>query len=224
MDGVAGGSVWSHLLTGSQGPARPERLHLRAGRPELPESLRIWHNGRQVFSTAANTGIPASPTVDGTFPVYTSLLLPDHEGHQPRREQVRRPVYYVSYFNGGDAVHYFSRYSLRFYQSLGCVEVPWIRSQDGVVVADLRQPRHRHRPGLLRVRSPGQRSVLPDSNAGRSFGRTAPHRCSWRVTAGALLPPAGPSGRASGVLNPLVLLKGTEAVDLDGGVVDEDVS
>ena len=36
----------------------------------LPETLRIWHNGQLVLKSPANTGIPDSPTEDGTFPVY----------------------------------------------------------------------------------------------------------------------------------------------------------
>ena len=32
---------------------------------------------------------------------------------------------WVSYFNGGDAVHYFARGSYGWPQSLGCVELPY---------------------------------------------------------------------------------------------------
>ncbi len=34
----------------------------------------------------------------------------------------------MSYFNGGDAVHYFPRGSYGWNQSLGCVELPWSTS------------------------------------------------------------------------------------------------
>ena len=34
------------------------------------------------------------------------------------------PVSWISYFNGGDAVHYFERPAYGYYQSLGCVELP----------------------------------------------------------------------------------------------------
>jgi hypothetical protein len=33
-------------------------------------------------------------------------------------------VYWINYFNGGDAVHGFVRASYGFPQSLGCVELP----------------------------------------------------------------------------------------------------
>jgi hypothetical protein len=90
-----------------------------------PESLRVWQNGKQVFETPANTGIPAAPTADGTFPVYLKYYFQIMKGTNPDGSKYSDPVYYVSYFDGGDAVHYFDRYSYGFYQSLGCVEVPW---------------------------------------------------------------------------------------------------
>jgi len=34
-------------------------------------------------------------------------------------------VQWVSYFNGGDAVHYFARPGYGYQQSLGCVELPY---------------------------------------------------------------------------------------------------
>jgi hypothetical protein len=36
---------------------------------------------------------------------------------------------WVAYFNGGDAVHGFLRYSYGFPQSLGCVELPYPHAQ-----------------------------------------------------------------------------------------------
>jgi len=126
MDGVAGDSVWSGLLTAvAKGQHDPNGYTYALADQNSPESLRIWHNGRQVFSTPANTGIPASPTVDGTFPVYLKYYFQIMKGTNPDGSKYADPVYYVSYFDGGDAVHYFSRYSYGFYQSLGCVEVPW---------------------------------------------------------------------------------------------------
>jgi hypothetical protein len=126
MDGVAGASVWSHLLTAvAKGQHDPNTYTYALADQNSPESLRIWQNGKQVFETAANTGIPAAPTVDGTFPVYLKYYFQIMQGTNPDGSKYADPVYYVSYFNGGDAVHYFSRYSYGFYQSLGCVEVPW---------------------------------------------------------------------------------------------------
>jgi hypothetical protein len=91
----------------------------------LPESLTIWHNGHQVFHALANTGIPVSPTVDGTFPVYERFLNTIMSGTNPDGSHYSDPVSFVSYFNGGDAVHYFPRPGYGYQQSLGCVELPY---------------------------------------------------------------------------------------------------
>jgi hypothetical protein len=126
MDGVAGHSVWSGLLTAvAKGKHDPNAYTYALASQYSPESLRVWQNGKQVFETPANTGIPAAPTADGTFPVYLKYYFQIMKGTNPDGSTYADPVYYVSYFDGGDAVHYFDRYSYGFYQSLGCVEVPW---------------------------------------------------------------------------------------------------
>ena len=91
----------------------------------LPETLTIWHNGREVLRSLTNTGIPVSPTVDGTFPVYLRFRWTIMSGTNPDGSHYSDPVSFVSYFNGGDAVHYFPRGSYGFQQSLGCVELPY---------------------------------------------------------------------------------------------------
>jgi L,D-transpeptidase catalytic domain len=91
----------------------------------LPETLTIWHDGRIVEHTLANTGIAVSPTVDGTFPVYEKFTFQIMRGTNPDGSSYADPVSWVSYFNGGDAVHYFPRGSYGSQQSLGCVELPY---------------------------------------------------------------------------------------------------
>ncbi len=90
-----------------------------------PETLTVWHDGRQVMQSLANTGIPVSPTVDGTFPVYLKLRFQIMQGTNPDGSSYADPVSFVDYFNGGDAVHYFPRASYGWQQSLGCVELPY---------------------------------------------------------------------------------------------------
>jgi hypothetical protein len=90
-----------------------------------PETLTIYHNGQQVMQSPANTGIPDSPTVNGTFPVYEKFRFQIMQGTNPDGSSYADPVSFVSYFNGGDAVHYFPRGSYGFQQSLGCVELPY---------------------------------------------------------------------------------------------------
>jgi hypothetical protein len=126
MDGEPGPQVWSALLNAVAKNQRDTSGYTYAlADQNIPETLRIWHNGSLVLDSPANTGIPASPTVDGTFPVYSKFYFTYMKGNNPDGTPYDDPVYYVSYFNGGDAVHYFSRGSYGFNQSLGCVELPW---------------------------------------------------------------------------------------------------
>ncbi len=126
MDGTAGRTVWSDLLTAvAKGQHDPNGYTHALASQNYPETLKIWHNGSLVFTSASNTGIPAAPTADGTFPVYLRYYYQIMKGTNPDGSKYADPVYYVSYFDGGDAVHYFPRYSYGFYQSLGCVELPW---------------------------------------------------------------------------------------------------
>jgi len=90
-----------------------------------PETLTIYHDGQVVLQSPANTGIPASPTVDGTFPVYLKYRFQIMSGTNPDGSSYADPVSFVSYFNGGDAVHYFPRGGYGYQQSLGCVELPY---------------------------------------------------------------------------------------------------
>jgi len=126
MDGSAGNTVWTDLFKAvAKGKHNPNGYTYALASQNSPENLKIWHNGRVVLETPANTGIPASPTVDGTFPVYLKYYFSYMKGTNPDGSQYDDPVYYASYFNGGDAVHEFSRASYGWYQSLGCVELPW---------------------------------------------------------------------------------------------------
>ena len=126
MDGVAGHTVWSDLLSAvAQGKHNPNGYTYALASQTVPETIKIWHNGSLVLQTAVNTGIPASPTADGTFPIYLRYYFQIMQGTNPDGSHYADPVYYVSYFNGGDAVHYFSRGGYGYNQSLGCVELPW---------------------------------------------------------------------------------------------------
>ncbi len=90
----------------------------------LPETLVLWENGRTVLTTRANTGIPAAPTALGTYPIYIRYTFNYMSGFNPDGSYYHDPVYWINYFNGGDAVHGFIRASYGFPQSLGCVELP----------------------------------------------------------------------------------------------------
>ena len=125
MDGEAGPAVWADLMKDvAAGHDNGNGYTYALASKNLPETLTIWHDGKQVLQTAANTGIPAAPTADGTFPVYERLPFQIMKGTNPDGSKYADPVYWISYFDGGDAVHYFDRGSYGWPQSLGCVELP----------------------------------------------------------------------------------------------------
>jgi peptidoglycan hydrolase-like protein with peptidoglycan-binding domain len=126
MDGVAGPQVWADLLTAAaKNQVNPSGYTYALASQDSPnESLKVWHNGKLILNTPANTGIAGADTADGTFPVYEKLQFQIMKGTNPDGSKYADPVYWISYFNGGDAVHYFDRPGYGYYQSLGCVELP----------------------------------------------------------------------------------------------------
>jgi lipoprotein-anchoring transpeptidase ErfK/SrfK len=90
----------------------------------LPETLTLWENGTTVLTSPTNTGIPGEPTALGTYPIYVRYTFNYMSGFNPDGSYYDDPVYWINYFNGGDAVHGFVRASYGFPQSLGCVELP----------------------------------------------------------------------------------------------------
>jgi peptidoglycan hydrolase-like protein with peptidoglycan-binding domain len=127
MDGDAGPQVWADLLTAAaKDEVNPSGYTYALASQHSPdETLKVWHNGKVILDTPANTGIAGASTADGTFPVYLKLQFQIMKGTNPDGTKYADPVYWVSYFNGGDAVHYFDRPGSGYYQSLGCVELPW---------------------------------------------------------------------------------------------------
>jgi peptidoglycan hydrolase-like protein with peptidoglycan-binding domain len=130
MDGKAGTAVWDALFRAvASGQHNPHGYTYALASKANPETLTIWHNGKVVLHTLANTGIPVAPTADGTFPVYLKYTFQIMKGTNPDGSKYADPVSWVSYFNGGDAVHYFPRASFGWPQSLGCVELPYAQAQ-----------------------------------------------------------------------------------------------
>jgi peptidoglycan hydrolase-like protein with peptidoglycan-binding domain len=125
MDGIAGKDVWKVLLKAATKDEADSYGYTYALASEhLPETLSVWHDGHRILHTLANTGIPAAPTTLGTAPVYLKYKYQVMRGKNPDGSKYADPVWYVSYFRAGEAVHYFSRGSYGFQQSLGCVELP----------------------------------------------------------------------------------------------------
>ncbi len=125
-DGVAGPAVWQQLLadasagTGQSAPY--DYVYVSTSRPE---QATVFSNGAAVYSTRVNTGVPAAPTAQGTFPVYLRYLTTTMKGTNPDGSKYSDPgIPWVSYFNGGDALHGFVRGGYGYPQSDGCVEMP----------------------------------------------------------------------------------------------------
>jgi peptidoglycan hydrolase-like protein with peptidoglycan-binding domain len=126
MDGIAGPQVWNALLTAAAKHQmdRNPYDYLVASK-SLPEKLTVYRNGRIIYQTLANTGVPGADTESGTFPVYLRFRTTTMSGtNVDGTKYVDAGIPWVAYFNGGDAVHGFVRGAYGFPQSNGCVELP----------------------------------------------------------------------------------------------------
>jgi hypothetical protein len=129
MTGVMTPALWRDVVNAAAaGKANPSGYTYALASKASPETLTVWHNGHIVMHTLANTGIPAAPTADGTFPVYLRYAFQIMKGTNPDGSHYADPVAWVAYFNGGDAVHYFPRGYYGAPQSLGCVELPYAQA------------------------------------------------------------------------------------------------
>jgi peptidoglycan hydrolase-like protein with peptidoglycan-binding domain len=126
VDGIAGAAVWHALLADAiAGTRRAGGYSYVYVRSSVPQSLTLWHNGQTVLRSPGNTGVPAAPTQLGTFPVFEHIPVGTMSGTNPDGSHYHDPgIRYISYFNGGDAIHAFNRASFGTPQSLGCVELP----------------------------------------------------------------------------------------------------
>jgi peptidoglycan hydrolase-like protein with peptidoglycan-binding domain len=128
IDGIAGHQVWQEL-TGPK-PFTKVPYTYALVRESSPETITIYRTDRPNFTSLANTGIPQAPTALGTYPVYLRYTSTTMQGTEPDGTHYNDPgVPWVSYFNGGDAVHGFERGSYGSPQSLGCVELPYAAAQ-----------------------------------------------------------------------------------------------
>jgi L,D-transpeptidase catalytic domain/Bacterial Ig-like domain len=131
-DGDAGPQVWNALLAASAaGQDNPYGHYDFVEVSEAdPETVTVWRDGSPVYQTLANTGIAAAPTAQGTFPVYARYTVTTMSGYNPDGSYYSDPgIPWVSYFNGGDALHGYIRASYGFPQSLGCVEMPYSNAE-----------------------------------------------------------------------------------------------
>ena len=126
VDGIAGKTVWRDLLDDAiKNKRHTDGYSYVYVHRNVPQLLTLWHNGHTVMTSPGNTGVPAAPTQLGTFPVFEHLSVTTMSGTNPDGSKYNDPgIKWVSYFNGGDALHSFNRASFGTPQSLGCVELP----------------------------------------------------------------------------------------------------
>jgi hypothetical protein len=126
VDGEPGQQVW-HALLGYvlAGRRLGEGYSYVYVHREVPETMTLWSAGRTVESSPANTGIAGAETELGTFAVFEHIPEGTMTGTNPDGSHYDDPgIKWISYFNGGDALHNFDRSSFGTPQSLGCVELP----------------------------------------------------------------------------------------------------
>ncbi len=126
-DGIAGPAVWKALIAAVVAGHRSGFGYTFVSVNVASQSLNLWHNGRSVIGgTPVNTGIASAPTATGTYPVFEHLPVTTMSGTNPDGSHYSDPgIPDVSYFNGGDALHGFTRAQYGSPQSLGCVEMPY---------------------------------------------------------------------------------------------------
>jgi peptidoglycan hydrolase-like protein with peptidoglycan-binding domain len=126
VDAIAGPAVWKALIADTiAGKTHKGGYSYVYVHRKVPQKLTLWHDGKTILTSPGNTGVPAAPTELGTFPVFEHLRETTMSGTNPDGSHYNDPgVKWVSYFNGGDALHAFPRASFGTPQSLGCVELP----------------------------------------------------------------------------------------------------
>ncbi len=126
-DGALGPRTWQALIQATLAHQRNSFGYTFVSvNKNLPQRLALWHNGKVLMTPLVNTGIAASPTASGVYPVYLREKSGTMSGTNPDGTKYHDPgIPWISYFHGGDALHGFLRGSYGYPQSLGCVEMPY---------------------------------------------------------------------------------------------------
>jgi lipoprotein-anchoring transpeptidase ErfK/SrfK len=129
--GIADSTTWNDLINAVLAKkVDPTSYNYVSVSEGSPETLTLYVKDHVQFRSLVNTGISDAPTETGTYPVYERFLSTTMSGTNPDGSHYSDPdIQWVSYFNGGDALHEFPRYSYGFPQSLGCVEMPFASAQ-----------------------------------------------------------------------------------------------
>jgi peptidoglycan hydrolase-like protein with peptidoglycan-binding domain len=124
-DGDPGPLLWRSLIGAAMTGHRSSFGYTFVSVDKASQRLTLWHSGHTVLTTPVNTGIAQAPTASGTFAVFEHIRVGTMSGTNPDGSHYDDPgIQFISYFNGGDALHAFTRAQYGFPQSLGCVEMP----------------------------------------------------------------------------------------------------
>ena len=126
-DGIASADVWSALLRDAAAhKGNTHNWNYVVVNQTRPETLKLFVNGHLQYTTLVNTGASGVETAVGTYPVYLRFSSTTMSGTNPDGSHYHDTgIPWVSYFNGGDALHGYIRASYGWPQSLGCVEMPF---------------------------------------------------------------------------------------------------
>jgi lipoprotein-anchoring transpeptidase ErfK/SrfK len=127
VTGEADATTWSDLLSAvTANRVDPATYNYVEVSESSPETLTLYVAGHVKFRTLVNTGISVAPTATGTYPVFSRFVSGTMSGTNPDGTHYDDPgIPWISYFNGGDALHGFLRSSYGYPQSLGCVEMTY---------------------------------------------------------------------------------------------------
>ncbi len=128
VDGIAGPEVWTALLHDVESNrinTEPISYVLVTKSMNPVEHLTAWVNGTlELHDVPVNTGVRGATTHNGTYQVFEHVRTSHMSGTDVTGTHYTVPtVPWVSYFNGGDALHYYPRAAYGFPQSNGCVEM-----------------------------------------------------------------------------------------------------
>lgn len=125
VTGESNATTWLGLMTAAAATkVDPVPYNYVVVSTSSPESLTMYVAGHATFHALVNTGISVAPTALGTYPVYQRYITQTMSGTNPDGTHYSDPgIPWVSYFNGGDALHGFLRSTYGWPQSLGCVEM-----------------------------------------------------------------------------------------------------
>ncbi len=127
VTGEADATTWSDLLSAVTAKrVDPVTYNYVEVSESSPETLTLYVAGHVKFRALVNTGISVAPTATGTYPVFSRFVSGTMSGTNPDGTKYVDPgIPWISYFNGGDALHGFLRSSYGYPQSLGCVEMTY---------------------------------------------------------------------------------------------------